>query len=345
MPCAAFASARSPGAVAGAPLLGTMRRHGPQLAPSPRAAHRPRRAPRRGALARSRRAEHSWARPRPGARGRRPRAWPATAPAAAGSRVVIVGAGLAGLAAATSSRKAGVRADGLRGLAAHRRPLLERARSVRRRPGRGARRRAHRHGARDDACAGRGARARRSTTSSRGAARQRTGRVVRRRAVHGRRHRPRLRGGAARDRARRGGRWATTCRHGTGTPRRSGSSTACPPRSGSPQRSGRRVVALRPAAGERLWRGAGRRSGRDQRDHDREPARGIAKDRFSPYEASDQRYHVRGGNDQVVARLARAGRGRDRDGHAAVALARRGDGRYRLVLLRDGAERETSPIA
>ena len=67
---------------------------------------------------------------------------------------------------------------------------------------------------------------------------------------------------------------------------------------------------------------------------------GSPKDRFSPYEASDQRYHVRGGNDQVVTRLAQRVDGAIEPGMRLMAIARRGDGRYRLVLLRDGAERE-----
>jgi len=67
---------------------------------------------------------------------------------------------------------------------------------------------------------------------------------------------------------------------------------------------------------------------------------GSPKDRFSPYEESDQRYHVRGGNDQVVTRLAEPVASSIETGSRLVALARRADGRYRLVLVRDGAERE-----
>jgi monoamine oxidase len=66
---------------------------------------------------------------------------------------------------------------------------------------------------------------------------------------------------------------------------------------------------------------------------------GSPADRFSPYEESDQRYHVRGGNDQIVTRLAQeAGDVQTRS--RLVALSRRGDGRYGVVVLRDGAERE-----
>lgn len=67
---------------------------------------------------------------------------------------------------------------------------------------------------------------------------------------------------------------------------------------------------------------------------------GSPADRFSPYEESDQRYHVRGGNDLIVTRLAEGLAGRIDTGSRLVALARRGDGRYRLVILRDAAERE-----
>jgi monoamine oxidase len=67
---------------------------------------------------------------------------------------------------------------------------------------------------------------------------------------------------------------------------------------------------------------------------------GSPRDRFSAYEESDQRYHVRGGNDQVVTRLAEPIAGSIETGSRLVAITRRVDGRYRLVLLRDGAERE-----
>lgn len=67
---------------------------------------------------------------------------------------------------------------------------------------------------------------------------------------------------------------------------------------------------------------------------------GSPADRFSPYEESDQRYHVRGGNDRIVTKLAEEAAGRIETGSRLVVLARRDDGRYRLVILRDGAERE-----
>ena len=67
---------------------------------------------------------------------------------------------------------------------------------------------------------------------------------------------------------------------------------------------------------------------------------GSPADRFSPYEESDQRFHIRGGNDQLVARLAAAVDGQIVTGTRLVGLARRTDGRYRLTLLRDAAERE-----
>jgi len=68
--------------------------------------------------------------------------------------------------------------------------------------------------------------------------------------------------------------------------------------------------------------------------------RGSPQDRVSPYEVSDQRYHVRGGNDLVVQRLAEALGPRIETGTRLVALARLADGRYRVVLARDTARRE-----
>jgi monoamine oxidase len=67
---------------------------------------------------------------------------------------------------------------------------------------------------------------------------------------------------------------------------------------------------------------------------------GSPADRFSPYEESDQRYHVRGGNDQIVTKLAERSGGDIQTHSRLVALSRRGDGRYRVVILRDGDMRE-----
>jgi monoamine oxidase len=67
---------------------------------------------------------------------------------------------------------------------------------------------------------------------------------------------------------------------------------------------------------------------------------GSPTDRFSPYEESDQRFHIRGGNDQLVTRLATQVDGQITTGSRLTGLARRPDGRYRLTLLRDAAERE-----
>jgi monoamine oxidase len=68
--------------------------------------------------------------------------------------------------------------------------------------------------------------------------------------------------------------------------------------------------------------------------------RDSPRERVSPYEESDQRYHVRGGNDQIVQRLADALAGRIETGSRLLALARRGDGRYRLTFARDNATRD-----
>ena len=62
-------------------------------------------------------------------------------------------------------------------------------------------------------------------------------------------------------------------------------------------------------------------------------------DRFSPYEESDQRFHIRGGNGLLVDRLARSVDSQVELHSRLLALARASDGRYRLTLLRDGAER------
>lgn len=67
---------------------------------------------------------------------------------------------------------------------------------------------------------------------------------------------------------------------------------------------------------------------------------GSPAERFSPYEESDQRYHVRGGNDLIVHKLAQRNADRIVTGARLMAVARRSDGRYRLVVRRDAAERE-----
>lgn len=63
--------------------------------------------------------------------------------------------------------------------------------------------------------------------------------------------------------------------------------------------------------------------------------KGSPRDRFSPYEESDQRYHIRGGNDQIVQLLGERLRDRITSSVRLVALARRGDGRMRVTLARD----------
>jgi monoamine oxidase len=68
--------------------------------------------------------------------------------------------------------------------------------------------------------------------------------------------------------------------------------------------------------------------------------RGSPRDRVSPYEESDQRYHVRGGNDLLVQRMADALGGRIRTGMRLTSLSARRDGRHRLVFGRDAATSE-----
>lgn len=63
--------------------------------------------------------------------------------------------------------------------------------------------------------------------------------------------------------------------------------------------------------------------------------RGSPRDRYSPYEESDQRYHIRGGNDQIVRILGERMRDRITTSARLVALARRGDGRLRVAIARD----------
>ncbi|MEP7061219.1 MAG: NAD(P)/FAD-dependent oxidoreductase [Betaproteobacteria bacterium] len=63
--------------------------------------------------------------------------------------------------------------------------------------------------------------------------------------------------------------------------------------------------------------------------------KGSPRDHFSPYEESDQRYHIRGGNDQVVRRLGERLRDRVTTSARLVALNRRGDGRMRVTIARD----------
>ena len=68
--------------------------------------------------------------------------------------------------------------------------------------------------------------------------------------------------------------------------------------------------------------------------------RDSPRDRVSAYEESDQRYHVRGGNDLVVQRMAEALAGRIETGTRLTALVRRPDGRHRLTLARGEARRD-----
>ena len=63
------------------------------------------------------------------------------------------------------------------------------------------------------------------------------------------------------------------------------------------------------------------------------------RDRFSPYEDSDQRYHVRGGNDQIVGRLAAELEGQVETGSRLTGIDYASDGSIRLQLSRDQATR------
>jgi len=68
--------------------------------------------------------------------------------------------------------------------------------------------------------------------------------------------------------------------------------------------------------------------------------RDSPRDRLSPYEESDQRYHIRGGNDRLVSRLAESVGGEVVTGARLTAIVRRTDGSYRLSFTRDGAMRD-----
>ena len=63
-------------------------------------------------------------------------------------------------------------------------------------------------------------------------------------------------------------------------------------------------------------------------------------DRFSPYEESDQRYHIRGGNDQLVRVLAERVEGQIETGTRLTALSSIDHGRVRLTFARDQATRD-----
>ena len=63
------------------------------------------------------------------------------------------------------------------------------------------------------------------------------------------------------------------------------------------------------------------------------------RDALSPYAESDQRFHVRGGNDGIVEALATRLRDRITTGTRLTGIGREPDGRYRLTFARDAAVR------
>jgi monoamine oxidase len=67
---------------------------------------------------------------------------------------------------------------------------------------------------------------------------------------------------------------------------------------------------------------------------------GSPRDRLSPYEESDQRYHIRGGNDQLVHAMAQRLDDRLVSSQRLLAMQRNSDGRYRLTFSRDQATRD-----
>jgi monoamine oxidase len=68
--------------------------------------------------------------------------------------------------------------------------------------------------------------------------------------------------------------------------------------------------------------------------------RATPRDRFSPYEESDQRFHIRAGNDALVSALAGRVEHQLVTGTRLTALARLSDGRVRVTVARDEATRD-----
>ncbi len=126
----------------------------------------------------------------------------------------------------------GLRGGDPRGLGPDRRPLLDAAGRVRRRPDRRARRRAHRHGPQPHPPPCAGARAQARQPAAGGAERRRAARLVRRRAVSRRRDVERPQGGVAEDPRRRSRRRATRPRSRS-RPSAAASSTTCRSSTGS----------------------------------------------------------------------------------------------------------------
>ncbi len=67
---------------------------------------------------------------------------------------------------------------------------------------------------------------------------------------------------------------------------------------------------------------------------------GTEKDKFAIYGGSDERYHVRGGNDLIVRRLAERIAGSIELGSALEAVGIASDGSFRVAIRREGATRE-----
>ena len=217
--------------------------------------------------------------------------------------IAIVGAGLAGLTAAYRLKQHGLPAHVYEASDRIGRPLLDAARPLRRRPDRRARRGADRHGSQRRARPRARALAAARRPHRRGAARDRDARLVRRPAVHVRRddarHAP-----ASRRSSRRITRRPARRPRGTTTPSAAGSSTSCRSRTGS--------RSTCPAASPR-------RSARCSRPRTRSSSAGPADEQsslnivyllgsskhepFSIFGASDERFHVEGGNERLTDAL------------------------------------------
>ena len=68
--------------------------------------------------------------------------------------------------------------------------------------------------------------------------------------------------------------------------------------------------------------------------------RATPRDRFSPYEESDQRFHIRAGNDALVAALASRVESQVEPSMRLTAITRLPDGRMRITVARDAATRD-----
>ena len=261
--------------------------------------------------------------------------WGRMAPVARGAtagRVVVVGAGLAGLTCAYRLKQAGIPRDGLRGVDAPRRTLLDRPRRLLGRPDRRARRRADRPGPHAHSPARTGARPQaRQPPPRRG---EWHGAVLLLRRAR-RTHTPkRQKTSTASTRSstetfrKRATRRCSTCPRPAGT-----SSTTCRSSTGSRRAS--------PVASPRNWASCSRSRMSSSTELSANVQSSLnlfyllgysGQGQFRVFGKSNEKYHVRGGNDQI-AQHARCGarQARSRSRHGARRHQARADGRQLLA--------------